>query len=83
MQDYASRLAGMSATPMASSTLGPGSSRALVGGYSRYLPTGTVGQQPAGPSYRLGLADNAPLTDEQRSIIETMLSVVNNAPRVR
>lgn len=83
MQDYASRLSGMSAAPMASPTIGAGSSRALVGGYSRYLPTGTVASAGAGPSYRLGLADNAPLDEEQRNIIETMLSVVNNAPRVR
>jgi hypothetical protein len=83
MQDYASRLMGMSAPSTASSTIGPGSARALAGNYASYLPDASRQPNGNGSGFRLDLADNAPVTPEQRGIIETLMSVMNNAPRVR
>lgn len=83
--DYASRLnrslpgADMST---ASTTLGPGSQQALMGRYAGTLPT--AGQQTGnGSGMRFELGANAPVTDEQRGIIDMMMSAFNNAPRVR
>lgn len=81
MQDYASRLRSLPGVETATSTLGPGSASALMGPYAGALPG--AGGGATGGGYQLGLADNAPLTADQRSIIETMLSAMNNAPRVR
>lgn len=79
MQDYASALR----APAASSAIGPGTAQALTGPYANFLPGS--GQQPTGngSGMQFGLADNAPVTAEQRSIIDTLMSVMNNAPRVR
>ena len=82
--DYASRLRALpGSTATASPTLGPGAAQALMGGYGGFLPG--AGQQPGGngSGMQFGLADNAPVTAEQRSIIDTLMSVMNHAPRVR
>lgn len=79
MQDYASRLTALA--PQGAPAIGPGTASALVGGYSGLLPGGS--ETTASSGYQMGLADNAPVTAEQRSIIETMLAAMNNAPRVR
>lgn len=84
MQDYAAKLRALpGSTTTASPTLGPGSAQALMGGYASFLPG--AGQQPGGngSGMQFGLADNAPVTDEQRSIIDTLMQVMNRAPRAR
>lgn len=83
MQDYASRLRTLPGVDTASQTIGPGSARALLGPYAASLPGAGEGTQGNGSgNYALRLADNAPLTDEQRSIIEMMMQSMNHAPRV-
>ena len=84
--DYASRLnRSLPGADMgtASSTLGPGTATALAGPYANLLPN--AGQQMGNKSggFGLTLADNAPVTDEQRAIIDMMMSSFSNAQRVR
>lgn len=87
MKDYASALSGRSLPgaemSTASTTLGPGPAQALMGHYAGMLPN--AGQQPGGngSGMRFELGANAPVTDEQRGIIDMMMSAFNNAPRVR
>jgi len=87
MQDYASRLNRSlpgADTGTASSTLGIGTATALMGPYATSLPY--AGQQPGdngGGGFGLTLADNAPVTDEQRAIIDMMMASFSSAPRVR
>lgn len=75
--DYAAKLR----APTASAAIGPGSAQALAGGYANYLPG--MGQQPTTGAFKLALPEGASVTPEQRSIIDTLMSVMNNASRAR
>lgn len=83
--DYASRLRSLPGVSTASQTLGPGSASALMGHYAGTLPGVGEGQGPGGngSGMHLQLAGNAPVTDEQRGLIDMMMQAFNAAPRVR
>lgn len=77
MMDYASRL---NAIDTGSRSIAPGTASALAGDYAAFLP-GMDGADQGGGGFNLQLAANAPVTPEQRSIIDLMMSAFNNAPR--
>jgi len=83
MQDYASRLRSLPGVDTASQTIGPRSAQALMGPYAGSLPGVGEGTDGNGSGYQLQLADNAPVTPEQRGIIDMMMSAFNNSARVR